>query len=123
MTQERFNEVVDEELNRIRSVLITKQQEYNLENSDRLEHFKHAGAMAGWEPEKALYGYMLKHLMSITDMINSGKKFNRELWQEKMGDIHNYLILLLALLEDDDMFVEKPLNRSDKQRVKLNEAK
>lgn len=105
MKIDRFNQLVKEETDRIEKVLVTKENEYSLDN-DRLSHFKHAGAMANWPAEKALYGYMLKHLMSITDMINSGKKFPRKLWQEKMTDIHNYLILLLGVLEDDNMFEE-----------------
>lgn len=105
MKIDRFNEIVNEETGKIEKTLVKKAEEYSLDN-DRLSHFKHAGAMAGWPPEKALYGYMLKHLMSLTDMINSGEKFPRELWQEKMTDVHNYLILLLGLLEDDGMFAD-----------------
>jgi len=104
MTQEEFNKVVENQLKRTTDTLIKKQQEYNLSKKDRLEHFKHAGAMAGWKPEKALYGYMLKHLMSITDMINSEEKFPEALWDEKIGDIINYLLLLKGLLIDDNMF-------------------
>lgn len=101
MTHERFNEIVNDETDRIKAILIKKQAEYNLDE-DRLSHFKRAAALSQESPEKVLYGYMLKHIMSISDMIASGKKYSKEVWQEKMTDIHNYLILLLGLLEDEN---------------------
>ena len=68
-----------------------------------------ANPFAQTTPEKALYGFLLKHLVSLNDMIVSGEKYSKELWLEKITDIENYLILLLGLLEDDKMFkkVEK----------------
>ena len=33
-------------------------------------------------------------------MVQSGKKYSKELWQEKITDAMNYLCLLLGLLED-----------------------
>lgn len=106
MTTDRFNEIVEQETQRIKDVLIKKQAEYNLDTTDRLSHFKEAAAMVGHgtSPERTLYFYMLKHLKSIDDMVFSDDKYSRELWQEKMTDVHNYLILLLGLLEDDNMF-------------------
>lgn len=105
MTHKRFNEIVKEETDYIQSLLIKKQAEYNLD-SDRMSHFKEAAGITGWTPEKTLLGYNTKHLASIIDMINSGKKFPRELWVEKITDCCNYWILLLGLLEDLDMFSE-----------------
>lgn len=105
MTVKRFNEIVKEETNYIQQLLIAKQEEYNLD-ADRMSHFKHASATSGWPAEKCLYGYLLKHIMSITDMINSGETFTRERWIEKITDICNYLILLLGLLEDENKFKE-----------------
>ena len=49
---------------------------------------------------------MLKHIMSISDMVATEEAYSKEVWQEKMTDVHNYLILLLALLEDDEMFLD-----------------
>lgn len=120
MTHERFNKIVEEETDYIKSLLLTKQAEYNLDD-DRMSHFKHAAGMSGWPSEKCLYGYMLKHLMSITDMINSDEKFTRERWVEKTTDICNYLILLLGLLEDENKFLEsKPAKKAT--NIRLNEG-
>ena len=113
MTHERFNEIVNEETERIKSILIKKQAEYNLDD-DRLSHFKRAAVLSQETPEKVLYGYMLKHIMSISDMIATEKNYDKGVWIEKMTDIHNYLILLLALLEDDKMFLEQNANENKK---------
>lgn len=105
MNSNDFNKIVEEQTERIKAVLIKKASEYNLDE-DRLSVFKHAAAMSGDSPEKALYGFLLKHLISQIDMINSGKKYKKELWLEKITDIMNYNILLLGLLEDDNMYIE-----------------
>lgn len=105
MTHERFNEIVKEETKRIENILVKKQAEYNLDE-DRLSHFKRAAVLAQETPEQVLYGYMLKHIMSVSDMVASGDNYSKEVWVEKMTDIHNYLILLLGLLEDDEAFKE-----------------
>lgn len=94
-----FNKIVEDQLNRIQNVLVKKAAEYNLD-TDRLSVFKHAAAVSEETPEQALYGFMLKHIISVTDMINSRETYSEKLWNEKMTDIHCYLILLLGLLND-----------------------
>jgi hypothetical protein len=99
MTTPDFNKVVEDQLDRIRNVLVKKAAEYNLDN-DRLSVFKHAAALSEETPEQALYGFMLKHIISMTDMINSKQSYTKELWDEKLTDICNYIILLQGLLID-----------------------
>jgi hypothetical protein len=99
MTTPDFNKVVEDQLDRIRNVLVKKAAEYNLDD-DRLSVFKHAAALSEETPEQALYGFMLKHIISITDLINSKSTYSEELWNEKITDICNYLILLQGLLRD-----------------------
>ena len=89
-----------EKLDRIESLLVKKGAEYNLDENDRFSDFKQAAAFTGQTPEQVLYGYMLKHLMSVTAMVQSEKTFTKELWNEKITDICNYLILLQGLLRD-----------------------
>ena len=99
MTTPDFNKVVEDQLDRIRNVLVKKAAEYNLDD-DRLSVFKHAAALSEETPEQALYGFMLKHIISMTDMINSKQVYSEELWHEKLTDICNYIILLQGLLRD-----------------------
>jgi len=107
METERFNKIVEEQVERIKSVLIKKADEYNLEE-DRLGFFKRSAAFAQETPEQALYGFLLKHLQSITDMVQSGNSYSEDLWREKITDAMNYLVLLLGLLEDTGRAKGKP---------------
>lgn len=126
MTSKEFNSIVEEFLDKTKSVLFTKEDEYSL-TDDRFQFFKHEARIDGTTPELALYYCVLKHLTSFQDMIKSGEKYSKKLWFDKLGDITNYMILLYGLLADDNMFTEcdhvESTVKSDKQRVKLNEAK
>ena len=104
MTTSEFNKVVEDQLERISNVLVKKAAEYNLDD-DRLSVFKHAAALSEETPEQALYGFMLKHIISVTDMINSKEVYSEALWNEKITDICNYLILLLGLLRDTERMI------------------
>lgn len=123
MTDERFNQIVDEELENIKKVLCKKKGEYNLD-TDRMSAFKEAAEYLRKSPEDILMGYRCKHEMSLVDMINSGKQFPKELWLEKITDNINYLLLLLGLLEDDNKFIDeqdKNITKSSKRTI-LNES-
>ena len=99
MKTPEFNKIVESQLDRISKVLVKKAVEYNLDD-DRLSVFKHGAGISEETPEQVLYGFMLKHIISVTDMINSKDTYTEELWNEKITDICNYLILLQGLLRD-----------------------
>ena len=122
MKTERFNEIVEEQLERIRKVLIKKADEYNLEE-DRLGFFKRSAAFTQQTPEQVLYGFMLKHLQSITDYVMSGQEYSKEVWEEKVTDAMNYLCLLLGLLEDTGRAKKKPGPKPVAHKVRLVEDK
>lgn len=107
MTPVDFNKVVEDQLARIQRVLVKKENEYSL-GTDRLSVFKHGAGITEETPEQVLYGFMLKHIISVTDMVNSKATYSEELWNEKITDICNYLILLQGLLRDTGrMTIEK----------------
>ena len=99
MTPERFNMLVLEQVEAIQTVLTSKAKEYAADD-DRLHNFKVAAAFAGTRPAEECWGFARKHLVSIMDMVKSGKDYPQELWSEKLGDAVNYLILLKACVED-----------------------
>ncbi len=99
MTPIEFNKVVEDQLARIQRVLVKKENEYSL-GTDRMSVFKHGAGITEETPEQVLYGFMLKHIISVTDMVNSKATYSEELWNEKITDICNYLILLQGLLRD-----------------------
>lgn len=103
MTIEDFNKIVKEQCDKIKSTLSMKQSEYNF-TADRFDSFKRAAVLEDTSAVKALEGYLTKHVISLYDMLNSGEKFTKERWEEKISDSINYLILLRGILEDTDMF-------------------
>lgn len=107
MTSKEFNKVVDEFLNKSKAVLMRKEDEYSL-SDDRFQFFKNEARIDGSTPELILYYCVLKHIASFQEMVKSGKKYSKQLWFDKLGDITNYMVLLYGLLESDNMFLEKP---------------
>lgn len=99
MTSKEFNKVVEEEIKNIENTLIKKQTEYNLDD-DRLGFFKHNAQFLKKTPEETLWAMASKHFISLTDMINSDKKFAKAIFDEKITDAINYLILLRGLIQD-----------------------
>jgi len=79
--------------------LQTKGGEYSTEG-DRLGNFKTAAALQNCTPEQALAGMMAKHVVSIYDMIGANCAGPLEMWDEKILDAINYLILLRALVSE-----------------------
>ena len=98
MNNETFNEIISITIERARNVLIAKQDEYATE--DRLHNFRVAAQYMQCSEKEALLGFMTKHLVSISDMCKSGKEYDQDMWDEKIGDAINYLLLLRALASE-----------------------
>ncbi len=109
MKTEKFNKLVEDiKENLITKTLIKKSEEYT-RGKDRLSNFKRMAAIQQCTPEKALIGVWSKHLASILDMVDDVERSQTEtviadislsVWDEKIGDAINYLILLRALIEE-----------------------
>lgn len=102
MTSERFDEVVKRGLNRSFTVLVEKAKEYAMDG-DRLHNFNRGSQVSGESRERVLKGFMLKHLISVFDIIDNIDKGiipTEEFIDEKIGDSINYLLLLEASLHD-----------------------
>lgn len=103
MKAENFNRIVEERIQKIKSTLISKGAEYASDN-DRLYNFKRAGRISNQSSIQVLLGMMLKHWVSVLDLIEELRPIDpvieEDLINEKIGDIINYLILLEALLKE-----------------------
>lgn len=107
MTPETFDKFLDYVWEKhIKGVMSNKSKEYARGN-DKLYNFKRAGQMANRSSLEALRGMKLKHDVSIDDMLNDeddmivadiAPAHPQELWEEKLHDEINYLLLLWALL-------------------------
>ena len=98
MTTTDFERIFEQQVERSRSVLVSKAKEYA--TLDRLHNFKVAASLEGKTPEQALAGMMAKHTVSVYDMAESGLAYPIELWQEKITDHINYLFLLNAIVRE-----------------------
>lgn len=96
-----FEKLMEAQLDCCRDVLINKAREYA--TSDRLHNFRVAAAVQGISEKQALAGMMAKHTVSVYDMCRSGLEYPIELWQEKITDSLNYLLLLNALVREKDL--------------------
>jgi len=102
MTENRFDEVVDETLNSIREILVIKGAEYR-RNQDPFHNFNEGSKRSGLIREKVLDGFLLKHEISIADITNDLEKGilpKIETIEEKFGDNLIYLILKKASIID-----------------------
>lgn len=102
MTENRFEQIVDETLNQIRETLIIKGKEYR-RNNNPFHNFEEGSKRTGLIREKVLDGMLLKHEISIADITNDlteGKLPKIETIEEKFGDNLIYLILKKASIID-----------------------
>lgn len=103
MYHREFEILLEERINKIRTVLANKNKEYASGN-DKLHNFKRAGLMLRCTSEKALIGMWTKHIISILDIVdkweNENESPNIAQLEEKIGDAINYLILLEASFKE-----------------------
>jgi hypothetical protein len=101
---ERFQKVLETRIEHMRETLSTKSAEYS-SDSDKLENFKDAAAMLNTTPEYALWGMVTKHIIALQKFIHQLYSdeivaVNYAQWDEKIGDIICYMVLLDALIQE-----------------------
>ena len=103
MNAKDFDKIVGARLNWCEKTLCAKGDEYAREG-DRLWNFKVAARKLNCHPAEALAGMMVKHTVSVDDIIDGlarGIVPPKELVAEKIGDSINYLLLLEGLIEEE----------------------
>ena len=100
MNSEQFARIFDKQVQRCSETLLGKAAEYATDD-DRLHNFNTAAALTGETPQQALGGFMVKHTVSVYDLIaDEPNKHDMALWDEKITDHINYLILLKAVITE-----------------------
>jgi len=100
MTNEEFLLEVEASINRSKRVLVKKGTEYS-GPTDRLINFKRSAAIQGINSIEAAVGFMTKHYDSICQMSKNPGHYTDKQWNEKLGDLRNYTMLIDALLRDE----------------------
>lgn len=113
MTISKFDEIVIMQIGLCKNTLLQKGEEYapdavtakseepTQEEADRLAHFKKAAAIMNATPEAALLAMLSKHIVSISDMCTDDRSYPVGLWKEKITDSINYLLILRAIVEEE----------------------
>ena len=96
-----FEKIFERLVSMSREVLVEKAKQY-ANDDDRLHNFNKTAAFEGCTPEMIAWKFNLKHLASISDMVAKDEFFPPEVWDEKIGDAINYLILLRAIVFETD---------------------
>jgi len=95
-----FDEVVEETITSLRKTLLTKSKEYQ-RNGNVFHNFDKGADFTGSEPEDVLWGFCLKHVISIDDLVgdlyDESKEISLAQVKEKIRDIQVYLCLLEGL--------------------------
>lgn len=100
MKAEDFEIIIEEQIAKCKDILCTKAEEY-ASNSNRLHNFYVASELQNVSPMRALSGMMAKHTISIYDLCDMDHLASKELWDEKITDSINYLLLLQAVVHEE----------------------
>ncbi len=84
-------------LDAIHELFADKSVEY-ASDKNIFENFTQGARMDNITPQKCLWDYMRKHLVSIKDMIDNPHKTTPEKASEKIGDVILYLITLEGMI-------------------------
>lgn len=111
MTFDRFDKLLANIYARSRESLATKSAEY-ARGGDKLHNFKAAAKKRDCTPLQALQGMLVKHEVSIDDMVKAmaaGGPPPTQAWlDEKMKDVTNYTHLMEALFVEAMEAHEQP---------------
>jgi hypothetical protein len=95
-----FQRLFEERIQRCHAKLGEKSAEYA--DEDVLRNFKQAGHLERRTPRQALVGMMTKHVVSVYDLQHR-EHVSEDMWDEKLTDTINYLLLLEACLAEEEM--------------------
>lgn len=97
---ELFRKVVNSRIEAIRTLLITKGQEYS--TGDRFSNFKDAanGLSFHSKPEMVAWEFATKHFQSLKDILGDKVPYDEARIKEKIGDAIIYLILIEGMLTE-----------------------
>lgn len=102
MQEERFNQIVEAQVDMALATFLKKNNAYSgTQSVDRLQGVKDVAAIRGVSKLEAISGMMAKHTMSIYSMMKSDQVLPLEVWNEKINDHINYLLLTIAAVHED----------------------
>lgn len=96
MTAEVFYKLLNEIDTNCLDILGSRNSKYSSDD-DRLHNFNAGAEILGGTPAQACWGYLVKHLTALRDMIQRDDFSDREDFLEKCTDCINYIRLLYCI--------------------------
>jgi hypothetical protein len=118
--EEEFSHSLENRLERIKTILTTKGEEYSGGN-DKFHNFNLAAQYSNISPKLALWGMFLKHFISIRDYVKEERDYTLEQLDEKFGDAINYLILLEIMSKKEKTYGETLKEELEKREKETQE--
>lgn len=110
MTNDDFNLILEARMAKMSVTLTAKAGEYAVAN-DRLSNFRRAASIQQIPPAQVALNFFMKHFVSVQDMVEAKRSYTRAMWDEKLGDMINYLVLLEAITYEPGLWMT--VNDSD----------
>lgn len=102
MKVNKFFEYAEEQWAIEKKLMGDKGVEYTMSSGDKLENFKQVARLLDRvEPKEVIMTYMLKHIFSIINFVNTGGTKSGESIFGRIQDARNYLLLLSARLKEE----------------------
>ena len=98
MKRQEFNQLLEQRCRKTQELFNRKNKEYARED-DIFENFKDAARILKTSEAKALWGMLIKHIISVQAIIER-EIADEELVNEKIGDIITYMVLLEGILKE-----------------------
>jgi hypothetical protein len=121
MTKQQFDYIINNRLETIKNLLLTKGKEY-IRNNDMLHNFHRAAEMRRTNSTEALQGMLDKHLVSwldIVDDVKNNKDINPNILNEKIGDIITYFLLAECTIVEHN---QRLIKKKEKNNYKKNKS-
>jgi hypothetical protein len=118
MILEEFERVADEFTKKERELLFTKRGEYASER-DVLQNFKEQSDFLGLDADVIALMLLFKHVQGIKEAVMGGKidwgwetTERSEGTKQRIADCRNYLLLLAAVIDEEESGKDDPLGVS-----------
>lgn len=123
MNSEEFEGVLSAQINRTVDILGNKAAEY-ADDTERLHNFKVIAELQGISTHQAVVNLMAKHTVSIFDLAQRPvDEVTENLWNEKITDHINYLILLQAALAEERKEAAEQASFPNEDLIGLEDAR
>lgn len=101
MDAHEFAEIFETQFSTSDSMLNSKRKEYAKGSDDVLHNFRMSAMLQKTNMRGALSGFLTKHIISLYDMMAEDEPRSMEVWDEKITDSINYLVLLRAIVTEE----------------------